>query len=45
MARDTFSPAFVIVRAKDIAQRAYEIFVDRGDPLADWQPRSCPMMR
>ena len=30
MVRDTFSPAFVIVSAKDIAQRAYEIYVDRG---------------
>jgi Protein of unknown function (DUF2934) len=26
----TFSPAFVIVSANDIAARAYEIYVDRG---------------
>jgi hypothetical protein len=26
----TFSPAFVIVSANDIADRAYEIYVDRG---------------
>ena len=31
MVRVTFSPAFVIVSAKDIAQRAYEIYVDRGN--------------
>jgi len=30
MVRDTFSPAFVIVSAEGIAQRAYEIYVDRG---------------
>jgi Protein of unknown function (DUF2934) len=30
MVRDTFSPAFVIASAKEIAQRAYEIYVDRG---------------
>ena len=26
----TFSPAFVIVSAKDIAKRAHEMYVDRG---------------
>ena len=30
MVRETFSPAFVIVSAKDIAKRAHEIYVDRG---------------
>jgi Protein of unknown function (DUF2934) len=30
MVRETFSPAFVIVSAKDIAQRAYEIYLARG---------------
>jgi hypothetical protein len=30
MVRDTFSPTFVIVSAKDIARRAYEIYVARG---------------
>ena len=30
MVRDTFSPTVVIVSAKDIAQRAYEIYVARG---------------
>jgi DUF2934 family protein len=30
MIRDTFSPTFVIVSGKDIAQRAYEIYVARG---------------
>jgi hypothetical protein len=30
MVGDTFSPAFVIVSAKDIAKRAHEIYVDRG---------------
>jgi Protein of unknown function (DUF2934) len=30
MIRETFSPAFVIVSAKDIAQRAYEIYLARG---------------
>jgi hypothetical protein len=30
MVRDTFSPTFVIVSAKDIAKRAYEIYVARG---------------
>jgi Protein of unknown function (DUF2934) len=40
MIRDTLLPAFVIVPAKDIAQRAYEMFVDRGCAdgfdLDDW---------
>jgi hypothetical protein len=26
----TVSPAFIIVSARDIAERAYEIYVDRG---------------
>jgi Protein of unknown function (DUF2934) len=30
MVHDTFSPAFVIVSANDIAERAYETYVDRG---------------
>ena len=30
MADHTHSPAFVIVSAKDIANRAHEIYVDRG---------------
>jgi hypothetical protein len=30
MVTDTFSPEFVIVSAKDIAQRAHEIYVERG---------------
>ena len=30
MVNDTFSPEFVIVSAKDIAERAHEIYVDRG---------------
>jgi DUF2934 family protein len=30
MVRDTFSPMFAIVSAKDIARRAYEIYVARG---------------
>jgi hypothetical protein len=30
MVDHTDSPAFVIVSAKDIANRAYEIYVDRG---------------
>jgi hypothetical protein len=30
MGADTFSPEFVIVSARDIAQRAHEIYVERG---------------
>jgi hypothetical protein len=30
MVGDTLSPTFVIVSAKDIAQRAYEIYLARG---------------
>jgi hypothetical protein len=30
MVGDRVLPAFVIVSAKDIAKRAYEIYVDRG---------------
>jgi Protein of unknown function (DUF2934) len=30
MVKNTFSPAFVIVSAKNIAVRAHEIYVDRG---------------
>jgi hypothetical protein len=30
MVNGSFSPQFVIVSAKDIAERAHEIYVDRG---------------
>ena len=30
MVDHTFSPAFVIVSAKDIAERAHEMYADRG---------------
>ena len=30
MVNETVSPAFIIVSADDIAERAYEIYVDRG---------------
>jgi DUF2934 family protein len=30
MVNDTGSPAFIIVSADDIAERAYEIYADRG---------------